>query len=176
MSRLSRYSLLAGLAAGTLAAQCPCPATTTRTSTRSVRVAANANSADRVAPAAETRASDIHTFTLSSGTPISVRLEQSLDTKYDRAGAPFVARVSAPVTRDGEVVVPRGALCRGHVVESKPSGRLKGRAQIWLDLDSIETHGRIYYIATGPREFTGKNHKKRNLAWIGGGAGTGAGI
>lgn len=119
---------------------------------------------------------EVRTFTLHSGTPISVRLEQSLDTKYNRAGTPFVARISRPVVLEGAVVLPQGALCRGHVVESKPSGRLKGRAVLGLSLDTIETRGRIYHVATnGPAFFSG-NHKKHNLLWIGGGAGTGAGI
>lgn len=122
------------------------------------------------------RTPEVRSFTLNSGTPISVRLDHSLDTRYDRAGTPFVARVSQSIVRNEEVVVPRGAECRGHLVESKPSGRLKGRALIWLSLDTIEANGKTYRVATNGREFVSKGHKKHNLAWIGGGAGTGATI
>ncbi len=74
------------------------------------------------------------------------------------------------------MVIPRGTPCRGHLVESKPSGRLKGRAVMRLSLDTVELRGRIYHIETTDPTFVSKNHKKRNLAFIGGGAGTGAAI
>jgi hypothetical protein len=115
-------------------------------------------------------------ITLPAGTRLSVRLGQSLDTKRDRPGTPFVAHVAVAVLSDGAVIVPRGAVCQGHLAESKPSGRLKGRATMRLSLDSIELNGRKYMIDTTGSAFVSKNHKKRNLALIGGGAGTGAGI
>jgi len=117
-----------------------------------------------------------HALTLPAGTRIPIRLGQSIDTRRDRSGTPFLARVSAPVIQSGEVILPRGAVCRGHVAESKPSGRLKGRAVLALSLDSVEWHGRKYSIETSDPSFVSKAHKKRNLALIGGGAGTGATI
>lgn len=116
------------------------------------------------------------TFTLPAGTRIPIRLAQSLDTRRDRPGTPFLAHVSAPVMHNGEVILPRGSICRGHLVESKPSGRLKGRAVMSLSLDSVEWNGRKYTIQTSDPSFVSKAHKKRNIALIGGGAGTGAAI
>ncbi|HYW41880.1 MAG TPA: hypothetical protein VE959_03415 [Bryobacteraceae bacterium] len=113
---------------------------------------------------------------LPAGTRIHIRLAQSLDTRRDRPGTPFVAHVSAAVVRDGDVLVPRGALCRGHLVESKPSGRLRGRAIMRLSLDTIEWDGRKYTVETSGPAFVSKSHKKRNLVLIGGGAATGASI
>ena len=113
---------------------------------------------------------------LPAGTHLTVRLAQSIDTNRDRAGSHFLAHTTVPVTENGRVIVPRGAACRGHLVESKSSGRLKGRAVLSLRLDSIEMGGRIYPIATSSTTRVSRNHKKRNLALIGGGAGTGAGI
>jgi len=111
-----------------------------------------------------------------AGTHVQVRLSQSLDTRRDKSGSAFVAHLAAPVVFEGEVIFERGALCRGHVVESKPSGRLKGRAVMRLSLDSIESRGRTYRIVTSDPAFAGKRHKNRNLALIGGGAATGASI
>ena len=116
------------------------------------------------------------TAILPTGTQVQVRLSQSLDTRRDKPGTPFVAHLAAPVTRDGQVIFERGALCRGHVVESKPSGRLKGRAVMSLSLDSIQSRGRTYTLVTSDPSFAGKRHRKRNLVLIGGGAGTGATI
>lgn len=114
--------------------------------------------------------------TVPAGTHIQVWLSQSLDTRRDKPGTPFVAHLAAPVTRDGQVIWERGAFCRGHVVESKPSGRLKGRAFMSLSLDSIVSAGRTYRLVTTDPAFAGKRHRNRNLVLIGGGAGTGASI
>jgi hypothetical protein len=117
-----------------------------------------------------------HALTLPAGTRIPIRLAQSIDTRRDRPGTPFLAHVSAPVMHSGEMILPRGTVCRGHVAESKPSGRLKGRAVLSLSLDSVEWNGRKYTIETSDPSFVSKAHKKRNVALIGGGAGTGAAI
>ena len=115
-------------------------------------------------------------ITLPAGSRIPIRLAQSLDTKRDFGGTPFIGHVASPVVYNGTVVIPRGAICRGHLVESKPSGRLKGRAVMILSLDSIELGSRRYTIRTADYTFVSKGHKGRNLAWIGGGAAGGAAI
>ena len=118
----------------------------------------------------------VPTLTLPTGTHIPVRLGQSLDTKRDGPGTRFLAHVAEPVTHNGQVVLQRGAVVRGHLVESKPSGRLKGRAIMSLSLDSVQSHGRTYSIITSDPAFASKGHKKRNEVLIGGGGGAGAGI
>jgi hypothetical protein len=183
MSRMFGFLLFVGVAA----AQQPCPcakgtasthSTTTRTvrTVHAVRTASPIHEANRSVDENERRSTEVRTFTVPAGTPIAVRLEQPLDTKHDRAGTPFVARLSRDVVRNGEVVAPRGALARGHLVESKASGRLKGRAKMGMTLDTIEARGRVYRVATDGPEFVTKGHKKHDAVWIGGGAGTGAGI
>lgn len=113
---------------------------------------------------------------LPAGTRIGVRLGQSLDTKRDGPGAPFVANVTNAISHDGRVVFPQGAECRGHMTESKRSGRLKGRARVQLVLDSCEANGKRYHVVTSQVARVSKGHKKRNLTLIGGGTGTGAAI
>jgi hypothetical protein len=172
MSRMLGFLLFVGVAS----AQQPCPCATGTRSTRSTMVrTTRMNEANRSVDENDRR-SEVRTFVIPAGTPIAVRLEQPLDTKYDRAGTPFVARVSRDMVRNGEVVVPRGALARGHLAESKASGRLKGRAKMLLTLDTIEARGRVYRVAADGPEFVTKGHKKHDAIWIGGGAGTGAGI
>jgi len=123
-----------------------------------------------------TAAAQPGTVLLPAGASIHIRLGQSLDTRRDHAGARFVGHVSVAITHQGEVVLPRGAVCRGHVEESKPSGRLRGRAVLRLSLDSIEVNGRNYTVATTDPAMVSRSHRDRNLALIGGGAGTGATI
>jgi hypothetical protein len=185
MSRLFGKFALAGAVVWTVAAappaQCPCAAagantslsnrTTPRVDSHATHFVAGADRED-----VEHRSPEVRTLVLPPGTPIAIRLEQPLDTRYSRAGTPFVGRIMRPVVRDGEVVVPRGSLSRGHLLASKSSGRLKGRAVMQLTLDSIEAHGGSYHVVTSNPEFVSKGHKTRNLAWMGGGGGAGAGI
>ena len=115
-----------------------------------------------------------HAVLLPAGTQLHVRIDRPLDTKRDPAGTPFAATLLTPITHDGQVVVPQGAVCSGRVVESKPSGKLKGRAVMALALDSVQFRGRTYPIAAASPVFSSSSHKKRNLKWIGGGSAGGA--
>src|ERR1051325_6124500 len=104
----------------------------------------------------------IHTITLPAGTHIPIRLAQSLDTRRDKPGTTFVANVSAPVFRNGRVIVPRGAVCRGHLVESRPSGRLKGHAVLTMSLDTIDIYGRRYAIMSSFPALVSQGSKRPN--------------
>ena len=75
---------------------------------------------------------------------------------------------------DNLPVIPQGAHVDGLVVDARPSGRLSGRASLQLALQSIELDGKTYPITTSSSRRLGGSHKKRNWAWIAGGAGGGA--
>ena len=126
---------------------------------------------------AQTKPSPIrHEIVLSSGTPLTVRLKEALDTRRDRPGTRFTAYLAAAlVQKEGEVLA-RGTVCHGHLVESKPSGRFRGRAVMALTLDSVEWNGQSYRVVTSAAARTTQIPKRRNLVWIGSGAGTGAAI
>jgi hypothetical protein len=112
--------------------------------------------------------------TLPDQTPIHVTLEQALASNQNRPGDHFDATVSEPVVIDGKTVIPAGAHAEGLVVDARHSGRLKGRARLQLELQSVEVNGTSYDIRTTSSRSSGRDHKKRNWAWIGGGAGGGA--
>jgi hypothetical protein len=127
-------------------------------------------------PAANGGPQEDRSSAIPAGTPLRVRLAQTIDTKHWRSGQSFRADLDAAVMVNGRVIVPRGTEFRGHVVESKPSGRLKGRAYLGLALDSFRMGGRTYSIHTAADVRASRSHKKRNLAFIGGGSGGGAAI
>jgi hypothetical protein len=116
------------------------------------------------------------TAVIPRGTNLKIRLNRTIDTKHTRAGAAFNGELVQPVGHDGNLLLPKGTPVSGHVVESKPSGRLKGRAVLALRLDSVRWNGKIYKVSTASYTLTSKDHKKRDLALIGGGSGVGAGI
>ncbi len=112
--------------------------------------------------------------TLPESTAIHVTLDQALASDQSRPGDHFEATVSEPVVIDGKTVIPQGAYAEGLVVDARPSGRLMGRARLQLQLESISVDGRNYGVRTTSSWKAGGDHKKRNWAWIGGGAGGGA--
>jgi len=107
-------------------------------------------------------------------TPIHVTLTQTLASNRSKPGQHFEATVSEPVTLDGKTVIPRGAKVEGRIVDAHPSGRLMGRARLRMALDAVQVDGQTYDIRTASYAREGSAHKKRNLLWIGGGAGGGA--
>ena len=115
-------------------------------------------------------------ITVPSGTPIRVRLAQSLDTQRSRAGEAFTATLDEPITIGQKTVVPKGTEFRGHVTRSGASGRLQGRAVLAVTLDSFDLKGKSYKIQTSSESRVSAGHKKRNGLLIGGGAGLGAAL
>lgn len=112
--------------------------------------------------------------TVPDGTVLHVTVDETISSKSSHAGESFAASVSQPVIVDGKTVIPRGARAVGRVVDVKESGRLKGVAQLAVTLTSLEVGGKSYDIETSTFSSAGKNHNKRNLGFIGGGAAGGA--
>jgi hypothetical protein len=115
-------------------------------------------------------------FTIPRGTPLSVRLDETVDTRRNRPGDLVHATLSRPLVVGGQTVIPAGTRFAGHVTMADASGRLKGRAHIGVALDSFHLNGRQYRISTTSVERASAAHKKRNGILIGGGAGLGAAL
>jgi len=112
--------------------------------------------------------------TLPEHTAIRVTLDQALATNQSRPGDHFDATVSEPVVVDGKIAIPQGAHAEGLVVDSRQSGRLKGRARLQLALQTVAVNGQEYDVRTDSHPRIGRDHRLRDWAWIGGGAGGGA--
>lgn len=115
-------------------------------------------------------------ISIPAGTVFRVRLDETLDTRRNRAGDRFSATLVRRISEHGATVIPAGTRCYGHLTAAQPSGRFKGRAVLGLSLDSFDLHGRQYAIATNNEARVSGNHKKRNWVLMGGGSGTGAAI
>lgn len=110
--------------------------------------------------------------TVPEHTRIHVVLDQAVSTSA-RPGHHFRATVSRPVVIEGKTVIPKGAHAEGVVVEAKEAGRVKGRAQLLLALQSVDVDGQNYPVHTYSSRELGHSHMKHHLLWIGGGAGGG---
>jgi hypothetical protein len=111
---------------------------------------------------------------IPADTVIEARIDQTLSTKRSRAGERFRASLASPLVINGQEVISQSAPIQGTVVMCKASGRFKGRGEIAIRLDSIEYNGQPVKIDTALDAKLSGAHKKRDIAFIGGGAGTGA--
>ncbi len=124
-------------------------------------------------PAPENQVQPQPDTVVPAGTLLRIRLDTSVTTKNARTGNRFTGTVVSPATVDGSVVLPIGSSVHGYVVNSAPSGRLKGRAVLSLRLTSVAVDGQTLRLATSSDTRVSAGHKKHNLAWIGGGTGGG---
>ena len=67
------------------------------------------------------------------GTLVKVKLREDLSTLTTKPGSSFTAEVSEPVMREGQVVVPAGALLEGRVTWVRGGKRMGGAAAIHLE-------------------------------------------
>jgi len=115
-----------------------------------------------------------HEITIPAGTPISVRLQDSLSSASNRSKDKFEAVLGDAIVVDGKTVAPRGAAAEGQVLAVRSSGRMHDSGYLRLALVSLQIKGKAVPVRTSSVFAAGTSHQKRNLALIGGGAGTGA--
>lgn len=111
---------------------------------------------------------------IPSGTAITVRLQNAVSSATSAPGDQFAAVLDQPIVIDGETVAPTGAQVTGRVVAARRSGRLTHPGYLRIALASVTVNGKEIPIQSSSVMVAGASHKKRNLAWIGGGAGGGA--
>jgi hypothetical protein len=79
------------------------------------------------------------------GTHVLLRMENSLNTRTAQAGDYVYLRTAVPIANAGEIAVPAGSYVQGVVSEAKHSGRVKGRAQLAIRLETLTlATGKVY--------------------------------
>jgi type IV secretion system protein VirB10 len=94
--------------------------------------------AARPAPAPSPRATgNGQTITVPSGTRLGVTLENGISTNSAKPGDSVYFRTSFPVTMNNKVVIPVGSYLRGEVTDSKRPGRVKGKGELRIRLNTL---------------------------------------
>jgi hypothetical protein len=75
--------------------------------------------------------------TIPAGTKIGVILENGISTRGAKAGDSVYLQTSFPVTQDNRIIIPVGSYIRGEVREAKRPGRVKGRGELRLRLNTL---------------------------------------
>jgi hypothetical protein len=86
--------------------------------------------------------------TLPAGTNLVIRMIEGVDSQTNRVGQTFRASMDQPVMVDGQTVIPRGADAVVKLVDVKDSGKLTGRADLTLSLQSVRINGHYVDINT----------------------------
>ena len=111
---------------------------------------------------------------IPAGTPLAVRIDQTISVKGSRAGDGFTGELVEPISApDGRVLVPKLTRVRGVVDASHKRGHFKGASLLELRLTAMTLNGRELPIETRDLAERKKGKGKRTAAFIGGGSGLG---
>lgn len=115
--------------------------------------------------------------TLEAGTIIPVRLSETLSSDRMQTGDTFSATLDRPLVVEGFVIAERGARLEGRVVEAQQAGRVRGVAELAVQLVRLHTaDGQNVELQTETFRKQGPTSKKEDAAKVGAGAGIGAAI
>ena len=113
-------------------------------------------------------------ITVPSGTQLSVRLNDEVDSEKAQVGDVFHGSISAPVAIGDQTAIPTSADVEGRVVEVKSAGRFAGQSVLTLELTKLTMSGKTYSLQTSQWTKSGNGRGKSTAAKVGGGAAVGA--
>ncbi len=111
---------------------------------------------------------------IPDGTPLAVRMLDTLDSEASNAGDTFRATLNSPVQVDGRTVIPSDADVFGRVVEVHAAGKFKGSGLLTIELTKVSFNGRSYTVHTNQWSKQTEGRGKNTAEKVGGGAALGA--
>ena len=104
---------------------------------------------------------------LPTGTRIPLVLHNGISTRTAQVGDPVYFETLFPIMQDGRVIIPAGSYVSGEVTESKRPGRVKGRGELNIRLDTlilpnaymVKFNGAPSGASTGGNEITNSEGK-----------------
>jgi hypothetical protein len=79
--------------------------------------------------------------TIPADTLLDVRLDTQVASDTSRVEDPVQASVTKPVVVDGFEAIPAGSALKGVVTQARPSGKVKGRAEVAFRFDTLAMSG-----------------------------------
>ncbi len=107
---------------------------------------------------------------MPAGTPVVVRLQQTVSAKNSNVGDSFSGVLAQSVVVQGVSVIRAGAPVTGVVTAAKGQGRFKGAGDLAIAIRRVGE----YEVSTTSYEASAKGKGKRSAEFIGGGGGGGA--
>ena len=109
------------------------------------------------AAAAMTSSTQVAAAGLPAGTRLLVKTTQGIDTRSNKAGSRFTARLEGTLIAGGKELVPAGAKVYGRVVTAKRGGIGSRKPVLELELTEISIDGVLHPIATSVMSGTGES-------------------
>jgi hypothetical protein len=113
-------------------------------------------------------------YTLPTGSVISIRMIDSINSEVNKVGDTFVAVLDQPIVSGGVEVVPRGADIRGRISNVNEAGRVAGKAELGLELTQLVVNGISYNVTTSEYQEAGESRGGQTAKRATVGAGIGA--
>jgi len=74
---------------------------------------------------------------IPAGTRIGVVLENGISTRSAKPGDSVYLQTSFPITQNNRIVIPVGSYLRGELIDSKRPGKIKGKGEFRLRLNTL---------------------------------------
>ncbi len=72
-----------------------------------------------------------------AGTRIPLALRNTVDTKHSHEGDHIYLRTEMPIAVSDRIVIPQGSFVNGTLTLSKPAGKVKGKAELFIRFDTL---------------------------------------
>ncbi|MDR3701199.1 MAG: hypothetical protein P4L56_16245 [Candidatus Sulfopaludibacter sp.] len=72
-----------------------------------------------------------------AGTRIPLALRNTVDTRHSHEGDHIYLRTAMPIAVSDRIVIPQGSFVNGTLTLSKPAGKVKGKAELFIRFDTI---------------------------------------
>lgn len=142
-------------------------------------------------PATAPQAGSSEKIVLPAGTRFGVVLQNGISTRSAKPGDSVYFQTSFPITQNNRIVIPVGSYLRGSLLDAKRPGRVKGKGEFRLRLDTlILPNGYTVNLNAAPRsadsggketmdsegKVTGPGGKGKDVGTVATTTATGAGI
>jgi outer membrane murein-binding lipoprotein Lpp len=108
------------------------------------------------------------TVTIPAGTTVNVRMVDGVDSATAQPGQTFAASLATPLVVGNTVAIPAGSDVSVRLVTASSSGRLRGSAQLGLQLHSLTVNGTRYNVTSDLYTATGASRGKQTAEAVGG--------
>jgi serine/threonine-protein kinase len=106
---------------------------------------------------------------LRAGTPITVELNEGIDSAKNQPPAKFAASVDSPVPVGSQIAIPKGATARVQMVSPENADPAGDRRGIVLQLITLTVRGASYTVRSLPLKEEPSRHKKNPVGVVLGG-------